>query len=440
LAEQISQMATGYIKLLESFRQLQSRSEREWTSEVISQGSVSSIVEETLKSLVRLTSYRGVAFFLLEGTGAGLQLKQYLHQSLQPIRACQRNLLEADYDRQALLSGQAICRRREHHDAQWLPDDVQTGLCVRVANSEGILGTLWAYDRRIRSVEDRDLHVVQSIAAQLGVLLDRAVTTHESAHHRRLKTELRLASITQPAKSLAFTTPGGELQAYGKCMSQFDLGGDLCEIIPLQDQGVLMLVGDASGNSIPAAMVMTAVRGAIYALATDLQDAVQQDATALRQFSPALFMQKLNRMLVGLTAAHQFMSCVCALFLPASRELRFCNAGHPSPIHLGQAGVSYLPSHGLLLGIDETVQYEQSRLGYRPGDTFIFYSDGISEAIGQANRLFRQDGIATAARNYQHQTAEEIVNAIWNQMQAHQSGETETDDATLLAVKCGREA
>ena len=261
LAEQISQMASDYISLLESFRQLQSRTEREWTGDVMGQGAVSAIVEETLKSLVRLTSYRGVAFFLLDASGTGLQLKQYLHQSLQPIRASQRNLLEADFDRQALLQGHAVCRRREHRDAQWLPEDVQTGVCVRVANAEGMLGTLWVYDRRVRSVEDRDLHVVQSIAVQLGVLLDRAVSTHHSLHHRRLKTELRLASITQPAKSLTYTSPGEELQAYGKCLSQFDLGGDLCEIIPLQDQAVLMLVGDASGNSIPAAMVMTAVRG-----------------------------------------------------------------------------------------------------------------------------------------------------------------------------------
>ena len=435
LADQISRMAGWYANLLSTWNPAEPAAE--WSRSAIEQGAVRQIVEETLKSLVRLSSYRGVAFFLLDPQGKSLQLKHYLHQSLKSIRQCQRDLFSADHDRQALLVGLSVCYRQQPRDVQWLPEGVQTGVCVRVANQEGAIGTLWAFDRRLRSTEDRDLHVIQSIASQLGVILGRAVETYHSASHRRLKIELSLAAATQPPKTIAFATADGRVEACGLCLSQFDVGGDLCEVIPLDETHVCVIVGDASGHSIPAAMVMTAVRGAAYALLAEYRDRGRVSCQSGEDSSlvPAVFMQRLNRMLVQMTASHQFMSCICGVFDLVRRQFTFCNAGHPSPIHLGEASVDYLPSHGLLLGIESSVEYRQDCIAFKPGDVFVLYTDGISEALGKSNRMFRQDGIATAARLHRHASAEAITTSVWNRMLAHRAGNGESDDATILTVK-----
>jgi len=434
LADGLAGMARQYATLMESLHTMRSRGDQ--NRNALDQESVQQTVETALKSLVRLTTYRGVAFFFLDPAGATLQLKHYLHRSLNPLPTCERQLLHADFDRQALLDGWSVCHRRNPRDASWLPEGVQTGLCVRVRSGEGVIGTLWAFDRRFRSVDDRDLHVVQSIAAQLGEVLDRAIVTLYSANHRRMKTELMLASSTQPAKTIEFVNRQQTFSAFGLCQSQFDVGGDLCEVVQLDDNRIFTVVGDASGNSIPAAMVMTAVRGAIYAMLEEMRDEGRSEGIHIQ---PARFMRRLNRMLVGLTAAHQFMSCVCGIFDLSDGTLTYCNAGHPVPIHLSEREINYLPSHGLLLGVEESIEYEQAIISVKPNDVLIFYSDGISEALSKSNRLFRHDGIAAAAQLHQSGSPEEIVDSIWNRMLAHQSGHAESDDATLLAIKIGSE-
>ncbi len=431
LAEQISRMAHWYGQRMEV--DARAIPEAGWSESALEQGVVRDVVEETLKSVLKLTSYRGVAFFLLQPNGGSLQLKQYLHQTLEPLQVTGRELLTADHDRQALLTGLSVCTRQSPLDGQWLPEHVQTGVCVRVSSPCGAIGTLWAYDRRVRNVRDRDLHVVQSIAAQLGVLLSRAVESYQSASHRRLKVELSLAAATQPPKQIAYASPNRQLEAHGLCLSRFDVGGDLCEVIPIDDQRVYVIVGDASGNSIPAAMVMTAVRGGVHALLVEEQTSGSQSTPAPPE--PARFMCRLNRMLVNLTASHQFMSCICGLLDVGRREFTFCNAGHPAPVHINQQGVNYLPSHGLLLGIEAAVTYSQTRVTVSPGDLLVLYTDGISEALSQGNRMFRQDGIATAAQLHQHESPEKITSAIWNRMLAHRSNHHDADDATILSIK-----
>ena len=141
-------------------------------------------------------------------------------------------------------------------------------------------------------------------------------------------------------------------------------------------------------------------------------------------------------MLVDLTDAHQFMSCICGLFDLEKMTFTFCNAGHPSPIHLSNSSLNYLPSHGLLLGIDDEIKYRQDSIKLMPDDVLVLYTDGISEAMSRStHRLFRQDGIAAAAKLSMEQNAERIFHSIWNRMLAHSAGNHESDDATALVVK-----
>ncbi len=444
LADTLSRMAADYTELKESLQNIhRGREEGERPGEF---QQVNLLVEQTLKTAVKLTGYRGAAFFLLDEDGTTLRLKHYCHQGLEELPSIERDLRTASFDRQAFMNGVSFCLNQEIQDKAWLPNFVTTGVCFKVATSEGAVGTLWFFDRRARSLNDRDYHVLQSIAVQLGTILDRVVLFRQSANHRRLKTELRLASATQPAKLLKYVSSDKKVECYGRCLSQYDVGGDLCELISLSQRFLFVVVGDASGNSIPAAMVMTAVRGAIYAMLSEITHPhyslhAEKAPEALIDekmisFKPASFMENLNRMLVNLTDAHQFMSCVCGLFDLKKMTFTFCNAGHPSPIHLSQSESNYLPSHGLLLGIDKAIKYKQDAISLSAKDVLVLYTDGISEAMSRStHRLFRQDGIAAAARLSFDQNAERIFDSIWNRMLAHSAGNQESDDATALVVK-----
>ncbi len=387
------------------------------------------LIEQALSSILEMSGYRGAACFLLDGTGRQLNLKSYLHQSLEPILRTERLLEESPFDLQAFGKGITPCRRDDPMAEEWLPTNVTTGLCLPLKVRTGVVGTVWVYDRRRRGLHDRDYHLIQSLVSQLGKSLEDQLLKIQSTTHRRLKAELRMAASTQPSGHLHFSNPEHGLEAYGCCLSRYELGGDLCELCPLSDDRLFVAVGDASGNSLPAAMVMTAVRGAIYALLQRFQSQSTID------FEPAQFVGDLNGMLSRLTEANQFMSFICGIVDPVQQTFTYCNAGHPQPIHLRADRLEYLHSSGLLMGIDGDVVYSQNQVKLASDDVLVIYSDGVSEALNESNRLFRQDGIAEAALSSSSQSARAIFEAIWAGMHSHLNRDHGSDDATALVIK-----
>ena len=104
-----------------------------------------------------------------------------------------------------------------------------------------------------------------------------------------------------------------------RCASCYELGGDLCEVIPLSADRTAIAIGDASGNSIPAAMIMSAVRGALLTHPAD-EDGVAQLLT------------KTNEGLCRITRSHQFMSLCYGVYDARNWRFTYCNAGHPAPL------------------------------------------------------------------------------------------------------------
>ncbi|MCA8987770.1 MAG: hypothetical protein KDA78_09035, partial [Planctomycetaceae bacterium] len=223
------------------------------------------LVRNSLMKLLELTGYRGAAFFRLDENVSRLSLVEYQHKNLSEVPGPVRILGESNADDEALLQGSASHVREDSEDP-WLPAEARTGFCVVIRISTGPIGTLWAYDRRLRRLDDRDYHVLQSIAGAMGRMIEQMLFRRQNSDNFRMSRELRLASMSQPSREIEFQSAGGEFEATGCCLSRYDVGGDLCELIPLDERFVLVAVGDASGNSLPAAMVMTSVRGGLYAM------------------------------------------------------------------------------------------------------------------------------------------------------------------------------
>ena len=378
-----------------------------------------------LEAAAQLSGYRSAAFYLLNSGTNELRLKSSFRIDEQSFPPTCHPLPASRPDLLALAQGPVSVQRGGGSDDRWLPPDVQSGLCVAVQSEQVPIGTLWLYDRRRRKAVERDIQVLQSVAAQFAALLERVVLIQESEDQQRMSTELRTASENQliPGDQLA-EFRGFQLAA--RYVSKCELGGDLCEIIPLDEETTLFAIGDASGHSVPAAMVMANARGAVRALPLDLRG---------RDVGAADLMQKINRALHAITSPHQFMSLFLGVYHSETRRLVYCNAGHPNPLLLRAGEIIPLQSHGLLVGIIEETDYDESVLTVEPGETLVLFTDGISEAMGHSAQLFRAEGIISAVQASQGPTAGDVLRSVWNRMLSH-SGEMEgEDDRTLMVLK-----
>ncbi len=380
-------------------------------------------MSDLLTAAAQLTESWGAAFFLLNPNTHSLRLRAVFRQGTETIPLTTRELRAGQPDFQALIEGPIVVQRQDSHAARLLPTDAQSALCVPVMAENVPLGTMWVYDRRQREFIDRQIHVLQSIAIQTATVLERMVLLRESEVQHRLSRELQVASENQPEEFVnhAVDNPLCEIAAF--CVSAHELGGDLCESIPLSDTRVGIAVGDASGNSIPAAMVKATVRGALRAqLLEDHPDV-------------AGVLHRVNAALHTLTHSQHFMSLLYGVLDAETRTLTYSNAGHCNPIFIRGDEVTTLESHGLLLGVLGDTEYAESVIELQSGDVLVFYTDGISEAMNRSRELFRSKGIIAAVHECREGDAAEILQRIWNRAEAHCDGDMLPDDRTLMVVK-----
>ena len=382
-------------------------------------------VTRLLNAAVDVTHFRSAAFFLLDSSSNRLKLRGLSEREPVGLPNRQRHLTESLADLRALVRGRAIIRRAQG-GARWLPEESSIGLCLAVRSESGPLGTLWVFDRRGRLPEEYEISLLETVCAQLGQRLERAVLLRENASGQRMQRDLHVASRNHSSAPTIGDRLPSALDVAAVCTSRYELGGDLCELMPLDNKRVAVAVGDASGDSVPAAMIMSAVRGALRTLCSERSGADEQTSSLV---------ERINQVLIEITPPHQFMSLVYAVLDAGQRRLVYTNAGHPVPILVRNGQAQRLASHGLLLGVSDAAEYESSELPLAVGDLLILYSDGVSEATDGRRELFGAQGVIEAVRPVVEEPAEVVLQSILSRLDQHTHGSRDADDRTLLVIR-----
>lgn len=387
---------------------------------------LSTSLHRLIKAVVQLTGFRSAAFFLLDPSGEQLLLKSEFHQETRTIPFPKRDLLMEAPDFPALRKGRVNLRADASPlEALWLPRGTATGVVLGVDLNEGPLGTLWAFDRRHREPELREWHVLESISAQIAGVFERTILQHESTTEHRLRHDVRVASEQQNQSLFRSLPEGVAFESAGFCTSRFELGGDLCEAISLDQHRTVIVLGDACGDSVPAALVMSAIRGAVHSLVETFDDQLLQTEQ---------MMERLNRTLHAVTPPHQFMSLVYLVIDTQNQTLTYTNAGHPAPIHLHRGEVHELESHGVLAGVLDSATYGVSTRPIHADDLLVLFSDGITEAMSDRCTLFRSRGIIDTITDHQNDSAQKVLDAITERLRVHTGGDPD-DDRTLAVLR-----
>jgi serine phosphatase RsbU (regulator of sigma subunit) len=258
--------------------------------------------------------------------------------------------------------------------------------------------------------------VVQDVTAREA---SRSAVERLSEELRRRKTtalaEHRLAgqlqNMIQPLPGKPFALPGLRVSVtYLPAEGIAQVGGDWYHAQPLGNGQVVLAIGDVVGHGLTAASSMAHLRYALIAW------------TSMGISSPGELLEHMNRLCSQL---HTTATAIVAVFDPATRRLRWANAGHPSPLltRNGRTRALRRPG-GLLLGAVETT-YPASTARLAPGDIVLFYTDGLVERrTGRARLPDIRRHLASAAAS---DRPLELLRPLLNEASPH-------DDTCALAV------
>ncbi len=228
---------------------------------------------------------------------------------------------------------------------------------------------------------------LQLVADLTGVAIENDLILQEVRRHERVDRQLSIGGEIQ-AQLLPDHCPvieGVELAAC--CRPAFEVGGDYYDFMPTRPELLgkrrekgrwALVIGDVMGKGIPAGLLMTMLRGMLR-------------AEILSGLPPDRILHDLNQLAhEDLAHSHRFVTLFYSEYDPKTRRLRYANAAHNPPLlwRANQRSVSRLDSPGLLIGLQSEAQYGCGSITLEPGDTLLYYTDGVTEAPGIAGDRF----------------------------------------------------
>ena len=246
----------------------------------------------------------------------------------------------------------------------------------------------------------------------------------EMLERERVEQELKVARSIQQA-SLPEKVPtleGWQIAPFYRPARQ--VGGDFYDFHPLSEGRLGLVVGDATGKGVPAALVMSTTLGMLRAV-----------SQALDSSSPGELLKQVNEALVPSIPTNMFVTCFYCILEPKSGSLSYANAGHDLPyLHRSNGEAEELRARGMPLGLMPEMGYEEKQTILKAGEAALFYSDGLLEAHNPKGEMF---GFARLqALVSEHGEEESLEEALLEELYSFVGEDwVQEDDIALLTLR-----
>jgi phosphoserine phosphatase RsbU/P len=274
-----------------------------------------------------------------------------------------------------------------------------------------------------RPLTGRRLNIVTGIAQQAAIAVVNDQLYQESAERSRMEQELEVARSIQ-----ASLIPDGNPDIPGCSVASFwqaarQVSGDFYDFMPLANGKWGIAIADVADKGVPAALFMALSRTILRTVAFNRQN-------------PAEVLERTNQILYNDTTSDLFVTIFYAVWDPANQTLTYANGGHNPPLLIEAGGTTaMLEARGIALGVLENIRLNQQRTKLKPGDTVVFFTDGVTEAINEDYDEFGLERLCLAVSNSRHRDAPAIAQAITGAITDHAGETPQFDDITLIVMK-----
>ncbi len=300
---------------------------------------------------------------------------------------------------------------------------VRSILCVPLLIRSRLTGLLTVYNKKTATgFTESDQRLLSIIAAQSAQILENARLYEEEKALSQMREEMRLALDIQMSllPKAPPETPGYAIA--GVSLPAQTVGGDYFDYIPLDEDTLGLCVGDVSGKGLPASLLMANVQATLRGQAP-WSDTV------------SACVERVNRLLCQRIRKGSFVTLVYGILDPHRHQFSFANAGHNRPyLRAADGTVRRLDQGGLALGFLADYTYQETTIGFAPGDLLLLYSDGIPEAMNPAHEQFSEERLVALLKTHTG-SPKALIDTIIKAVTTHAGKAPPSDDMTLLAVK-----
>ncbi len=299
--------------------------------------------------------------------------------------------------------------------------DIRSEMAVPLIVQDRVVGVMDLESDRVGYFTEDHVRALALLAPQVAASLENARLYQEVAsRERRLEEDLQAARELQRVLLPDADLEIAGLEAVVRLRPAREISGDIYDVVERRDGQTVIAFGDVSGKGAAAALYGGLMSGLLR-------------TQAPRRRTPAELMKSLNEALVERKVDARYVTLCVLLWEPAARHLVMANAGALPPMICRGGEILKLRVEGVPLGLLDTREYEEVPFQAEAGDVLVLYSDGITDHLNAAGTEFGRGRLAQVVRAHCHKPAEEIVSAIFSELDKF--SQTPFDDQTLLVMK-----
>ncbi|MBM4161765.1 MAG: GAF domain-containing protein [Ignavibacteria bacterium] len=332
--------------------------------------------------------------------------------------------LIADSKRALSIEDVSADKRTKHIKKLGVP--VGSLLSVPLVSHDELIGILHATKDFEYGFDQDDIDVMTTFADHVTIAIENSRLISESLERERFQQEIMVAQRMQKRLLPQRIPSYASLDIAAVSEPSLEVGGDYYDFVALDPQRLGIVVGDVSGKGVSAAFYMAEVKGIFQSLSKICA-------------SPRELILRANQALMDSLERNAFVSLLYAVVDLHRSRLSLARAGHCPMIYISGERSDFIRPTGLGLGLtfddifDESTQ--ETTISLKRGDVCLFYTDGINEARNPDGEEFGFDRLLQVAVNSRSESAENIINAILQEVRNHTGGFSYGDDVTLVVVK-----
>jgi len=384
------------------------------------------VLEEIMNGLFRIFPQADRGFLLLvDPTGKTLVPRVARTRSGKPpsritiSRSIRDEVLKK---RMGVLVADAMSDQRFSHAQSVVNFRIRSVMCVPLVAQNQLVGLLHVDTLDPTATFQRDdLEMLTGIANQAAVAIANATMHERLMRQQKLERDMQLAQQVQ-LSFLPDKTP--DVPGMKFCVSYrtaLQVGGDFYDFVTQPDGKIVVAIGDVSGKGVPAALLMAK-------MTSDVR------LCSMSHSEPKDIVAEINRRTVESSSDETFVTFVLMTLDPDTGRLTLTNAGHMPPL-LREASEGRVQAVeggiGFPLGVMEDVEYDQTEILLKPGDTLTTFTDGVTEAMNAEHEAYGEERLVKVIGEGASDPSE-LLERVLTDVQQYVGDQPQSDDLTFL--------
>ncbi len=325
----------------------------------------------------------------------------------------------------AAQTGKSVISADVSKDSRYFPARKRTKseLVTPIVSNDKVIGVFDLESDELDAYDSDDLAILEMLASQVAIIIEKAELNQEFVEKKRIQAQLEIAREVQLE-----LLPDGDPQLKDFDLSAYifpteEVSGDYYDWVKMFDDQIAIVIADAVGKGIPAALLMAFLRASMR-------------ASVQIGYAPHIAFARVGNLLWDSVESHQFITAIYGILDATNRTFVYSSAGHNPPLLVSKDGTHRFVEYGdMALGMFRDILYHQHFIRLEKGQVMVLYTDGITEAANESGDEYGSERFAQRVMDGLQLSARDLIEFIREDIAVFTRRTDLDDDATLFVVK-----